>query len=147
MLGVGAYLLLLQTQHHGAVEGIEAGLYLVLLFVCPAVAQFHNEGQHLVILGVVERELRAFEQLLVQFYELLHHHLVYLQVSAFAASLLIYHVYQVAIPVGEFLFLVLVVVETRYVLAAQSGERASVSAYDVLHLPHIQQVFGNVFFS
>ena len=57
VFGVGTYLLALQTQHHSAVEGIEASLNLAHILVA-TIAQFDDKGQHLIIFGVVEGKTR-----------------------------------------------------------------------------------------
>ena len=48
--------LLLQAQHHHTIEGIEAGFNLVEILVAP-LAQLYDERQHLVIFGIVDRNL------------------------------------------------------------------------------------------
>ena len=53
----------------------------------------------------------------MQFGQLLHGHLVYLQVPFLAASFLVHHPYEVAKPVGLFLLLLVGIVETVDILA------------------------------
>ena len=107
MFGIGADVLVLKPQHHHAIEGVEASLYLAQVLVS-TVAKLDYERQHLVVFGSVERKLRGLQQLCVQLGKVLNNNLVYLQVSLLAASLLVYHSYQVAPPV-QLLFLLLVV--------------------------------------
>ena len=147
MLGLGREGFLLQTQHHGAIEGVEAGLHLVLVFMGATVAQLDDEGQHLIVLGIVEGELGTGEQLGVELLKLLQGDLVDLQMSALPFALAVHHGDEVAVPVGHVFFLFVGIVETVDVFLAQTGERAVVSADDVFYLPHVEQVFGNAFFT
>ena len=79
--------------------------------------------------------------------ELNEHDLVYLQVSLLAASFLVYHVDEVAIPVGHLFLLLVVEVELGDVFLADFSERTSVSAYEVFYLPHVEQIFRDAFLS
>ena len=146
VLRVGRDFAFLKPQHHRSVERVEAGFDFVLIFVA-SVAQFHDEGQHLIILGRVEREFRAGEQLRVEFGELLHNDLVDLQVSALALALAVHHRHEVAVPVGQFVALFVVIVELGDVFASQARQRTVVGADDVLDLPHIKQIFSDAFLS
>ena len=74
-----------------------------------------------------------------------HYYFVYLQVSLFALAFGVHHAHEVAIPVGQLLLVVLVVVELANVFASQASHAAVVSPYDVFYLPHVEQVFGNAF--
>ena len=72
--------------------------------------------------------------------------LVNLHVSLFQHSLLLHHVNQVFIPAGQFLLLL---VGSRIRLddiLADAFHVAAVGTNQVLHLPHIQQVFGDILF-
>ena len=67
MLGVLTDFFLLQPQQHGAVERVEARLYLVLVLIISPLAQFHDKGQHTIVFRIVERELGGIQQLQVEF--------------------------------------------------------------------------------
>ena len=111
------------------------------------VAQLDDEGQHLIILGIVEGELGTGEQLGVELLELLQGDLVDLQMSALPFALAVHHGDEVAVPVGHVFLLFVGIVETVDVFLAQTSERAVVCADDVFYLPHVEQVFGNAFFT
>ena len=81
----------------------------------------------------------------MQFRHLLKHHLIDLQMTRLALSFLVHHRDEVAVPVGHFFDLLVVVVETGDVFAAQTAERAVISADDVFYLPHVKQVFCDAF--
>ena len=112
-------LMALSAQQHHAVERVEAVLYLVDVLVA-LVAQFHDEGQHLVVFGVVEWELAREHELVVQVGQVFHDDLVDLQVSLLASSLLVHHAYEVSEPVGLLVFLLVGVVEPVDVLSPDS---------------------------
>ena len=147
MLGVNTDFLVLQSQHHGAVERVEASLNLVFTGIHAPFPQFHDKGQHLIVFAVVERIFGALQQHGVQFAQLLHHQFVDLQMSALAASLLVHHPHQVAQPVGHFLLLLFVVVEAADVFSSKPPQIAVVGPDDVFHLPLVEQVFGDVVLS
>ena len=110
-----------------------------------ALSEFDDERQYLVVLCVVEWEFGACQQLRVQFGEVLQHDFVDLQMTFFAQPFAIHHGDEVAKPVCQFLLLFLRVVEPADIFAADTCQTAPVCPYDVLHLPHIEQVFGNIF--
>ena len=147
MCCVGRNVLLLQAQQHHTVQRVKTCLNLVLLLVGTTVAQLYDKGQHFVVSRVVKGEFAALQQLLVQLNQHLHGNLVNLQVSLLAASLLIHHAYQVAKPVGLFLLLFVVVIKALNILALDALQRAVECSHRVFHLPHIQQILGNVGFS
>ena len=147
MLRVGRDVLMLQAQQHHAIEGIETGLYLVLLLIGTTVAQFHDKREHLVVLCVVERELGRLKQLTVKLDEHLHRHPINLQMTLLTATFLVHHPNQVAIPVDCLFFLFVAIVEAFYPLALDTRQRAVESPDSILDLPHIQQIFGNILFS
>ena len=109
MQGLGTYLALLQTQHHGTIESIETSLYLAR-FLATFVTQLHDERQHLILFCIIERKLRAIQELQMEVGHVLHYDVVYLEMPLLAFAFLVYHSYQVAIPVGEFLALLVRVV-------------------------------------
>ena len=82
------------------------------------------------------------QQLGVKFYKLLHRDFVDLQMTFLAATFLVHHPHKVAIPVGHFLFLLVVIVELAYIFTAYAPQVAAISAYDVFNLPHIKQILG-----
>ena len=138
MIGIGGYLLLLQAQHHDTIERVKACLHLVFILIGTTVTQLDDIRQHLVVLRIIERELRRRQQLGVQLLQLLHHYLVDLQMSLFATALLIHHANLIAIPVCQFLLLILVVLKTLNILLANSRQRTVEGSDDILNLPHIQ---------
>ena len=129
---------MLQAQHHCAVKRIEASLHLVHVLVA-LVAQLDDEGQHTIILGVVEREARTLQQLVVQVVHVLHNNLVDGEMSAVALAFRVHHSDEVAVPIDHLLALLVAVLgETRYILVLDARELAAIGADDVLHLPHIE---------
>ena len=147
MLCVWADSLVLEAQHHRAVERVEASLDLVAVLVA-TVAQLHDKGQHPVVLRVVEGEARALQQLVVQLVHVLHHNLVDGEVSLLSFTLRVHHRYKVAVPVDHLLpLLVGIVGKARYILVFDARQLTSIRAYDVLHLPHIEHKFGSALLS
>ena len=144
MSGVGRDILFLQAQQHHSVERVEACLNLVFLLVSTAVAQLYDKRQNLVVGCVVEGEFARLQQLAVQLYQHLHCNLVYLQMSLLTTTFLIHHAYQIAEPVGLLFFLFVGIVESLDILALNALQRAVECSHRVLHLPHIEQIFGNV---
>ena len=119
----------------------------MFLLIGSVVAQFNDERQHAVVFSSVEGKIVRLQQVGVQFFQLLHHHAVNLQMSAFAQSLAVHHADEVAKPVGLVLFLFVGVLKLVDILLSNACQRTVVGTYDVLHLPHIQQIFGNAFLS
>ena len=90
-----------------------------------------------VIFAIIDRELGALQQHAVQVDHVLEQHLVDIEMSRFALSLLVHHANQVAEPVEFFLALLGCKVEPVYIIFLDDRQRASVSSDDVLNLPHI----------
>ena len=80
----------------------------------------------------------------MQFRELDDHITVNLQMSFLAASLLIHHPYQVAIPIDHLFLLFVIDIEPVDIFPAYPAEGEVISSDNIFHLPHIEQVFRNV---
>ena len=83
----------------------------------------------------------------MQLLQLLHHDFIDLQMTLFATTLLIHHPNEAAKPVGLLLLLFVGIVETVDILLANTAQRTVEGTDGVLNLPHIKQVFSNVFLS
>ena len=83
----------------------------------------------------------------MQLSELFDHEFVDLQMSAFPASFFVHHAHEVAVPIGHLFFLCVGIGEVSDIFFTDAAQRAVVCADEVFYLPHIQQVFGNAFFS
>ena len=66
------------TEFLGMVPTVDGGLSWIMPVLAGLSAQLDDEGQHTIILGVVEREARTLQQLVVQVVHGHQRHLVYL---------------------------------------------------------------------
>ena len=129
VLGVRTYFFMLQSQHHHSVKGVETSLYFVLIVVSPALSQFDDERQHLIIFTAVKRIFSALQQLCVELDELLHDYLVNLQMPVLTTPLLVHHPDKIAVPVGHLVLLFVRISELIDIFAAYAPEVAAVSPY------------------
>ena len=67
--------------------------------------------------------------------------------STLAASLLVHHPDEIAKPVGLFFLLLVGIVKLLDIFPSYSRQLTAEGAYGIFHLPHVQDVFGNVFLS
>ena len=147
MCGVRRDVFVLKTEEHDTIERVETSLNLIFLLIGPAVAQFYNKRQHLVVFCIVEGEFGGLEELVVQVDEHLHRHLIDLQVSLFATALLVHHPDKVPEPV-EFLFLLFIgIVKPFHPLITNATQRTVERPDGILDLLHIEQIFGNILLS
>ena len=109
-------------------------------------AELYDEGQHLIVFGIVEGELRALQQLQVEFGHILQGVLIDLQMSLLALAFLVHHADEVAVPVGHLVFLIVGELELVDVVPAYLSELTTIGTNEVFGLPHIEQILGDVAF-
>ena len=130
------------TPEYGSVNPTP---FTTVAYIVMFALMFADVGQGLVIGGLVGRMLVGTHQLAVQVGEQDDDVSVDLQVSGLLHSLFPHHPDEVGIPLLDFLLRIGSGTELCEVIPPEFLRVQMVGAEDVFHLPHVEQVFGDVF--
>lgn len=147
LVGFGSNLHALQPQHQHAIKCFEAGLQFALLGGTPLGTQFDDVRQDAIIHLPIIGKLASFQQTSVQLFQFLQHVAIDLQVSLPAHSLAHHHFAKVCIPSCHLLSGGFVGFELWQILCRHSFGVAIETTQQVLHLPHVEQIFRSVLLS
>ena len=137
----------MEAHHEHAVEGVEASFDFTGWVVAGFGSQFDNERQGAVKLGGIFGKPGVGEQCAVELHELGDDVLVDLQVSGVDDIFAAHHVDERLVPLGHFAVLRVVEIETVDDVSGNFLDIKVVGANKVLNLPHVDEVFGDIFFT
>ena len=137
----------LEAEHEHAVEGVEAGFDFAGYVFAGLGAQLDDEGEGFVEEGGVGGETRVFEERLVEGHELVEDVVVHLQVSVLLYAFATHHVDEAFVPLDLLFALVFGEVGGVDEAFGYSVDVEAVGADEVLDIPHVEDVLGDVFFA
>ena len=140
LLRLGRELASLHLKECGAIYGIEAVLYLVLLACSTTGPQLYDEGQGLVVCRAVERLLGVAQQFLVTVGEQGNRIAHDLNMPGLLYTLLAHHAYERLVPLALLTKLVVGELEPRQILLADAVDIECIGPDYILHLEHIYHI-------
>ena len=124
----------MQSEHHYSVKCIKTGLNLINILIT-TIAQLYNKRQHLVILSIVNRELRTLKESAVQIDDILQQHSINVKMPALTLTFFIHHTNEISKPIEFLVFLLRSEIESFDIVFLNHRQRASVGTDDILYLP------------
>ena len=134
--------LFLQTQQQYAVKRLKTGLQFGFFRLSALLPQFHNKRQRFEICRIIKGILRGSQQIGMQVRKVADNVAVNLQMPFLRHPLGTHHIGKIAVPLLQSrMFFGRITGDD---IAANQVYIALVSTKQILHLPHIYKVFGNI---